>query len=503
MSDLSNTDTDNAEKDDSLLGKSTKRYPNRESSPSDSFVGNEDGDRRYTLLDYYDLTIPLISGQSLQSLNVHSFLRTLLDFSLSHSLQLRALQKREIKLADLSLIRLDQFPVLVVKSIFPKTTQIQYSACIRHKLVELCPQFILAMYLFARFHIEDTFGELDLTPESINDYQFLDYKLLNGGKKLRPLSYSQQYKASTKILKFMDDFKPVNLGKILTSQYNNDSKLGCIHTSASMVKPLSSHLERLQVKSLCKMAGFDNTTSYKIKRGEREPPESVVRQIFPFLNDHDFHKPAPVNSFFLVLDHLRRSLVQDMVEIRQRFPANLLCDHKIFKSPEFIEYAGVTGSPNSDGQLKNLSESEQVSAPDLDLGSDGKESPMADTDDNSDDYSAGSKRRADSRITQKQNKRIKNLESVIERIYKQQQNLTSEVHQFIDVHAAQLASQNRSITNLINTTNGLSVLLTARSANGLNYARQVLHENATGLETLRSQIAGQRSEILKSKHSWK
>lgn len=504
MNDLSQTDTDNGEKDRSQAQHSTHPYQNRETSLTDSSQDNPDEDdgRHYTLLGYYELTLPLISGESLQSLKVHSCLRTLVDFSLSHSFQLRALQKREIKFADLSLDRLRPIPILVVKSIFPKTTQIQYTACVRHKLVELCPQFILSMYLFARFHIKDTNGEMDLTSDSIHDDQFLDYKLLNGGKKLRPLSYSQQYKASTKILKFMEDFKPVNLGRILTSQYNDDPKLGCIHTSAKLMKPLSSSIESIQIDVLCKLAGFEVSLSYKIERSQREPPLSVVRQIFPFLNDHDFLSPSRADDFILVLDSLRRSLVQDMVEIRRRFPYNLLCDHPIFKSAEFIEFAGVSEISQQKIPKDSSSDDEQVSPPEEDFVYAESESVNTGTDEESDGRTTGKKRPSRSQMTREQNKRIKTMETVIDHICKQQENLKSEIFRFMETHATQLASQCKSITNLIDTTNGLSVLLTAKSINSVNYVRQVLDENASSLEHIHAQIAGQQSDILRSKEAW-
>lgn len=513
MTDLSNTDTDNGDKDESLASQKSHQYHHhRTSPPSEAFhTSSTDENRHYTLLDYYDLTLPLISGKSLQSLNVHSFLRTLVDFSLSHSLQLRALQKREIKFGDLSYQQIGSFRILVVNSTFPKTTQAQYSACVRHKLVELCPQFILAMYLFARFHIEDTFGELDLTEDSTNDSQLLEYKLLNGGKKLRPLSYSQQYKASTKILKFTDDFKSVNLGKILTSQINNDPKLGSIHTSNSMVKPLANSVDGILIEVLCQLAGFDSSLKYHVERAQKDPPESVFQKIFPFLNDRKLDTPGPENIFFKVLDGLRRSLVQDMVEIYKKFPDNLLCDHPIFNLEEFFKFAGVAAVHKQRAPKRSFLDDEQPSLPEEEsFGADEDDERLNQGEDNednnedigdSDSMAIEMKRR--STRAKKQNKRLKSLESAVELIQTQQKELVKDVRNFIDIQAAQLAMQGRSLSDLINSTNGLSILLTAQSANRNNYARQVLDENVYGMEVIRAQITDQRNELLKSKQTWK
>lgn len=436
---------------------------------SDSDVDNDeltqdlDVQPRYSVRDYYNLTLPLVSGKLVQ-LNVHTFLRTLVDFLLSHALQLKALLKREIKFSDLVISKVGGFEALIVELVIPKTTQTQFSGCFRHKIVELCPHFTIAMYMFARFHIADTYGELDLTSESLNDPRFHEYKLLNGGNRLRPLSYSQQYKASTKILKITDDFKPINLGKILSAQHNTDTSLGAI-SGPEPSKPLASSVEKLTPSLLARAAGFDSIESYTVPRCT-PPPVEVETAIFPFLDESP---PTTAAGFFGVLRVLRRSLVQDMAEVKRRFPDNVLCDHPIFCSPAFHAYAGIPLQRrlglDDNADVDDTSESENSESPAL-------KRPHPDQD------SVRHSRRV----------RLQNLETLVEQMHSQQAQMAIELKKFVETHTEQLSRQREAITTLANTTNGLLILLTARNANTVAYSKQVLDYNTARLESLGHQM---------------
>lgn len=495
MTDLSNADTDSTDKDKSA---STTRPQSGESDSTSDYNQNAwstDASlaTRYTVLDYYALTIPLISGKSFQSLNVHSLFRTLVDFLLSHSLQLRALQKREVKFGDLSFHTRDQLNILMVKSLVPKTTQFQYNTCVRHKLVELCPHFILAMYLFARFHIADTFGELDLKEDSFTDSQFLEFKLLNGGKKLRPLSYSQQYKASTKVLKIMDEFKPINLGKILTSQHNTDPHLGPVSEVTLASKPLSSDIDGINPDTLCRFAGFEDSASYSIDRDAKEPPDEVVIQIFPFLNNADSVSPKQ-RAFFQVLRTLRRSLVQDMVEVKKKFPENALCDHPIFKSLAFTKYAGLLEEHSEPNHTIITPYSiprrfSRRSDDATDSGDDG-ETPVDEQEEAEVNNGPA-------------DKKLWELEKIVRAMHHQNQELAMQFRRFVEEYNQQQEYNNKALFSLINTTNGLSILLTSKNANASAYVQQVLNGNLHTLEAVRAQLTRYTSDTIRVGERWK
>lgn len=450
MSTLSHSETDASDRD----GRDPRIYL------PDAILDSDD--TQYTVLDYHDLTLPLVNGRLVQPLNVHTFLRTLVDFALLHLLQLKALQKRELKLADLLLRRFGQHSALVVKLLLPKTTQVQYAACLRHKLVELCPHFVLAMYMFARCHIPDTYGKLDLGSAAVLDPQFLRYKLLNGSNKLRLLLYLQQYKALTKVLKILDEFKPVNLGKILTTQHNTDPQLGLLLATAP-AKPLALAVELLLPDVAAQYAGFDSFEAYLVPRARKEPPAEVVRQIFPFIDSAEAQGPE-FAEFAEVLRHLRVLLVQDMVEVKQRFPENLLCEHAIFSSPAFCKWAGVPNAPRRE-ELNGALPLPEVASPALPT-------------------------------------RLGHLEHLVATLQKQQHAMAQDLQRLVDTHAANAAKHSQALSNLINTTNGLLILLTLRNQNAAAYSRQVFANNTQQLEQLQRQMEHTQHEQLALARLW-
>ncbi|KAK7677978.1 hypothetical protein QCA50_019060 [Cerrena zonata] len=99
------------------------------------------------------------------------------------------------------------------------------------------------------------------------------------------------------------------------------------------------------------MAGFESLSSYDITRDSIEPPEELVKQIFPFIDD-DF-KSSPnlfgqfgsnftlSEGFKNLLKSLRRSLIQDMVIIRNKYPENILSQHPIFNSQAFEDFSNL------------------------------------------------------------------------------------------------------------------------------------------------------------------
>ncbi|QRG35819.1 hypothetical protein FDK38_000144 [Candidozyma auris] len=496
MSDYSGSDTEAVDRYDNDTKQFTGTSDSVRSPPSSI---KADG-HHYSLSDYYDLTIPLINGKCLQSSNIHSFLRTLLDFSLLHSFQLKALQKREIKLADITLYEFNEdFQALLIRSVLPKTTQIQYTARLRHKLVELCPIFIFSMYLFARFHIPDTYGEYDLTEESLTNEQFLDYKLLNGGNKLRPLSYSQQYKASTRILKISDKYKPIHLGKILTTQYNTNPDLGLVSESPQNYKCSSHTVAGIQLEALCKFAGFENESAYRIDRAKRIPPPFIVEQIFPFLNTHRYGQNSELDEFFRLLNFIRITLVQDMVEVKKRFPENLVCEHPIFSSQEFCDFAGVP-KESSVSSNRNDPDSSPTSPYSSSVDLNGEDGNAFKEDD---EFRSNSRKRPYMSTSQDgSRKRLRDLEKLVESMRKQQTAMAREMSSFIEKQHAQLAEQGNMLRRLMNSTDGLSILLATRNPNAGMYSKQVYDQNSVTFDQLQRKISQASSDGVAISQSW-
>lgn len=451
----------------------------------------------YNVGDYHRLILPLIDGQLLQLLNMHSFLRTLVDFSLTHTLQMLALQKRELALADLGIKHISGLDVLTTKMFVPKAaSRSMVAGCVRHKVVELCPHFVIATYLFARIHIPDTFSEMDLTAENLCDPQFLQYKLLNGGKKLRLLSYSQQYKALTKILKIFDEIKPIFLGRLLRAHKNADSALGAIREEDVSVLVLAVNLEELKVESLLTVAGFNNRSEYLLERAQREPPADILKQIFPFL-DEPLQNPDH-DTIYEVLRHLRRTLVQDMVEIKRRFPHNILCDHAIFQTDAFTKFSQASTVRSSISLyslqillllrlslvlLLSTTPHEPVALPEL-HGARTLKLPMPITDESA-------------------NSKDLNLEDLdlgdpqlVCTIIAEQRQLLSDINTIFDLHTSNLSLHGQTVTDLLNSSHGLSVVAAIGTPNRVHYLHQVMERTNSTLEVLKLRIECDRLEMV-------
>lgn len=451
----------------------------------------------YSVGDYHRLIIPLIDGQLLQLLNMHSFLRTLVDFSLTHTLQMLALQKRELALADLGIKHVGSLDVLTTKMFVPKAaSRSMVAGCVRHKVVELCPHFVIATYLFARIHIPDTFSEMDLTADNLGDPQFLQYKLLNGGKKLRPLSYSQQYKALTKILKIFDEIKPIFLGKLLRAHKNADSALGAIREDDGSILVLAVNFEELNTENLVTVAGFNTQAEYILERAQREPPPDVIKDIFPFL-DEPLHNPEHA-SIYEVLRHLRRTLVQDMVEIKRQFPHNILCDHAIFQTEAFTKFSQAATVPSSISLyslqlllllrlslvlLLSTTPQNSVAPPEL-LGARTFKLPMpiADESANSKDLNLDDLDLSDPQL--------------VCTIIAEQRQLLSDISNTFDLHTSNLSLHRQTVTDLLNSSHGLGVVAAVGTPNRAHYLHQVLERTNTTLEVLKLRIECDRLEMV-------
>lgn len=314
-------------------------------SSSDSDCGSDSA--TYSFKDYQDLIRPLLNSSASIELDSHTGLRTLTDFALSHSLSMKSLQKRETKLSDLYISKIQhtnehnsvqELTALVIKNSI-NNGPIQYYGCLRHKFVETCPHLAISMYLFSRFHITDEYGSIELTNNFINDPLFHETRLLKGTNRFQSMSYCQQHKSASKVLKLVgyQDPKSINLGKFLTSsQYERDS-------INSNDKPISINITNLPSDTLFQMAGFINE-DYFIERNQLEPPQELLNQIFPFINDDNEPKHSnpelnsEINMIKAVFRMLRRSLVQDMVIIKQRYPRNIIAEHPIFNNEIFDSF---------------------------------------------------------------------------------------------------------------------------------------------------------------------
>lgn len=324
--------------------KSSPKLGSRFNSPQVlSSEENYDPYSDYNVDNYYavmKLLWDFNPNNDIKQRKLHHDLRTLVDFSLTHSLLLGNNQKREIKISDLSIFPLSsRSPSKAVALVFRNSlpdSQYLFYGCLRAKNVDVCPHAAIATYLFSRLHIPDSQGSIEILLDNQKARNtFHESNLLCGDKKLLPLSSNQQYKAAIKALQLagIHRFDNIDIATLLTSQ---DNDLGIDAND----KPASNNINNLPEHVLYKLAGFYSREHYKIERDVLEPPQELLNQIFPFINEETFD----IYDIFTiriknVLSMLRRSLVQDMVILKREYPNNPICQHPIFNSNLFNKFA--------------------------------------------------------------------------------------------------------------------------------------------------------------------
>lgn len=459
------------------------------SPPSSSESDCLSDSTNYSIKDYHELIQPLLDFSATKELDKHTCLRTLADFALSHSLLLKSLQKRDTRLSDLYFTHIhhsneansiQKLPTLVVKNSVNKGPT-QHYGCLRHKFVETCPHLAIAMYLFSRFHMTDEYGSIELTNNFVHDPLFHEVRLLKGTNRFQPMSYSQQHKAAGKILKLAgyDDPKTVNLGKFLTSsQFQKDS----ININD---KPISININNLPSDTLFKMAGFFDE-EYFIERDQCEPPQELLNRIFPFVNDgkdisDDIKK---------VFQFLRRSLVQDMVIIKQRYPDNIVAQHPIFNNELFDRFTGEMAAKGIVTLFKSASNSpsslppinDVLNSPSLDdLSSSKKLNELYDNQ----IYQESKIRQLQDQLTystQLYHELYQNLQTFIKQqneVFQQQSEYLQKIHSTNNGLAVLMATRSRTSNNLIlssltDVSNNITKLNNASIQQGLNNTVQLL-----------------------------
>lgn len=436
----------------------------------------------YTINDYYKLVKPLLQARNSNTnyLNEHKLLRTLVDFNLSHSLSLKNLSKRELEIGDLIPTKINYIDTVVVKFnsadpvAFAPTTGIpsttHYAGCFRNRYVEFCPHFAISAYLFSRFHIPDEYGSYEfIFSDSSKKISLENVKLIKGNNRLSAISYSQQHKSSINALSISGlNYKDINLTKLLST-----------HDIEISEKMPSKSIEGLNSHVILNLSGFKSFEEYNLVRNSLEPPQALLNKIFPFvdeINPEGYSKEMLQVKELLIM--LRKSLVQDMIIIKKKYPLNPLSKSDIFNSMEFLQYLNSVESSNQLDTIINQS----MFSPDDDK----TESDVDDTnswpsvtqelENNSKDLN---------KVIELQNNKIKNLENSINNIYKEQQERTNELlYTFIENQNNIFLSQSEVLHKISNSINGLIILMTSQNKNSLILANQTLQETSNYIKTV-------------------
>ncbi|RCK57436.1 hypothetical protein Cantr_07001 [Candida viswanathii] len=437
----------------------------------------------YTIEDYYKLVKPLLQARNTSNtnyLNDHKLLRTLVDFNLSHSLSLKNLAKRELEIGDLIPTKINYIDTLVVKfsaadpTAFAPTTgtpyTTHYAGCFRNRYVEFCPHFAISAYLFSRFHIPDEYGSYEfIFSDSSKKISLENVKLIKGNNKLSAISYSQQHKSSINALSISGlNYKDVNLTKLLST-----------HDIETTEKLASKSIQSLSNQVMLNLSGFRNFEEYSIVRNSLEPPESLLNKIFPFVDDiqpESYSKEMLQVKELLIM--LRKSLVQDMVIIKKKYPLNPLSKSDLFSSIEFLEFLNSVEAANMLDTIINQS----MFSPDDDK----TESDVDDTNSwPSVNQELESNPKDLNKIIEFQNNKIKALDHLVNNVYKQQQEKTNELlRSFIDNQNAIFQNQSEALLKISNSINGLIILLTSQNKNALSLVNQTLQETSNYIKTI-------------------
>ncbi|KAI5956732.1 hypothetical protein KGF54_000349 [Candida jiufengensis] len=461
------------------------------SDSEESSIDNND----YTIDDYYKLVKPLFVHKNIKinasTLNDHKLLRTIVDFNLSHSLLLKNQQKRELELGDLISTKINYVDSLITRikpnpthhKITPTSTSsssaptVQYSGCFRNKYIEFCPHFALSAYLFSRFHIPDEYGAFEFslgvnlnTSDAIKKLSLLDLKLLKGNNKLVPISYSQQHKSSIAALNISSyNYKDVNLTKLLTAQgFDITEKL------------LSPSINKLPSQILLQLAGFESFQEYDITRNSIEPPAELLNQIFSFINEEELNEEEmrvdqtntegkedveQVKNLFAML---RRSLCQDMIIIKKRYPANPLSKSEIFNSVQFLNFANEV---ENSGKIETLIRDTCFNPNDDETESDYDENwPSISSSTDSET------RQKISEVIEFQNLKLKALENQLLQNTQQQTKNQELIYDFIKSQTNIFQKHSENLQKIQNSINGLFILMSSKNPNSLTLAKQNLQE---------------------------
>ncbi|EMG45782.1 hypothetical protein G210_3999 [Candida maltosa Xu316] len=491
------------------------------SDSEDSLIDTND----YTIDDYYKLVKPLLAAKNINAnyLNDHKLLRTLVDFNLSHSLFLKNLSKRQLELNDLIPSKINYIDTIIVKSTtttsstantpptihstttttnndsnpsspsgsissIDKDSSFHYTGCFRNKFVEFCPHFAIAAYLFSRFHIPDEYGSYEFILSDSSKKITLDHvKLMKGNNKLSTISYSQQHKSSINALSISGlNYKDINLTKLLSTHEDSSNLLNHHHNNNNNNNILSSKkIDDLNHSLMLKLSGFNSFEDYNLLRNSFQPPQSLLDKIFPFINDinpQDYSEEMLQIKELLIM--LRKSLVQDMVIIKKKYPLNPLSKSEIFSSMDFLNFINSIELSNDLNDIINQSVFNSNDTGNTTANNDTDETDPDSNETNS--WPLSSTHDEDlNKIIDTQNKKIKQLDEYIHDLVNTQQTKMLEIlNNFVETQNQVFLNQSENMQKILNSINGLIILISSQNKNSLQLANQSLQETSNFIKNV-------------------
>lgn len=289
-------------------------------------------------------------------------LRDGLMILLQHFGLLRGESVRMLEFPDLQSMTLDNEGitpchtlVMILKQ--GKTNQhgrVEAAGCFRHKEVKMCAHMMLACYFFSRYHVHnEEFPGVNLNSD------WFDYKVIKNendktGKK--ELGYHAHRETVIKAFESIGLYSKAKthamrgsaarIAELGGSSEASIQRAGRWNNSALTV----CYLTNIPREFMRTMAGFAvQGGHYYLPRAEKQPPESLVKDVFPFVDKWQARirkgkikeNATSISSavmFLKLLDQLRRIFLQDSVLLKQLYPQHHLWNHSLFEDQRYLDF---------------------------------------------------------------------------------------------------------------------------------------------------------------------
>uniref|UniRef100_A0A093XJK8 High-osmolarity-induced transcription protein 1 n=1 Tax=Talaromyces marneffei PM1 TaxID=1077442 RepID=A0A093XJK8_TALMA len=293
-----------------------------------------------------------------------SYLRTSVDFLLSHNMLLRGEDRRNLQFADLFTIYMEEgptpcWPMIMIKH-HGKTNQFgrtEYMGVMRHQEPLLCTISQAAFYLFYRWEFMQ-----EPIPQFWQRQQWYNWHFFKGRNISAPLSRTRKTHSGRSGGAQVAELQGVDENSIRRAgHWNQDAMSNC-------------YLAALPRDFLRTMAGFrpGDHKNYYLPRATITPPESLVRALWPWVDAWliwfqqedtcikdidpilDLPPQPPLvqagkqqidsndlaaQGFLKLLQQLRIILLQDAVFLQIEMPSHSMWKHSLFQRSDFKAFA--------------------------------------------------------------------------------------------------------------------------------------------------------------------
>ncbi|KAK9471565.1 transcriptional activator of glycolytic enzymes-domain-containing protein [Dipodascopsis tothii] len=312
-----------------------------------------------TFLDKYRVPRDQMVSHWRSTIEPERKLRTMLDFVLSRKMMVSGHSTRQALLSDLFAVELPSegstpcfaLVFLLLNGQANKSGLNEFSGAMRNRDVLSCPFAMLGLSLFYRYHIQ---GE---DPPDFGSDQYKTVRLLRTRhSNTRVVPHQQQYDSVTSMFPSNDlaDYKKSYFGR---GPGAREANLAIMNEPQLAAGPFNAEqqaswfvgsLPRIMMRS---QAGFEMAIgSYTIRRAMFDPPDDLLAEIFPWVDDwlEREGQPAPeleLSAFrtLRLLKLLRRFIIQDAVLLRRKFPSHPVFNHDIFRSQDYRTYEFMLG----------------------------------------------------------------------------------------------------------------------------------------------------------------